>query len=499
MAENQTRAQVILEANTAAFMAQIRSVGIQIQNVFNRVFSTIRLPALLGLGGLVAGTLTMPTTGRTIGEAVQMQRLHAQLDRLNATLVAELAPIRMLVLRILITLLGTLNAGARILSNLMEKIPELGDAFKGLVSIIAIFYAFRILQPYLGIFGRLLLLATKGLAGFIFRILGFRNVFNAFRARGINPFITLSTALTFLFNLLEGPIIRFGNRLTSKLYALFQPGFFGDLAAELFALSNRINLWVARLFLSLRNIQPGSQIPLGKFITYLAVPFVKLGSLLLSIGRVLLIFLDILTAGIVALIGALVPVFGVLGTIALAVAVIVGAISAIYLIVVAFKYIAGALQWLGSVLWAGIVWIGQMLYFAGQVVLMILRSLVMPFLSFIGSLLLSLGKMLLGALGWIFRNLIVAPLAALWRWIQDALGPIFEKISDWFNSLFEQPPFSIQGMSSFGGFTKEELELASPRLPELINIGGTAVNLLDQIRKLLEQQRSAAIKRVSGI
>jgi len=542
MAENQTRAQVILEANTAAFMAQIRSVATQAQGIFNRVFSALRLPALLSVGGLIAGSVALPTTGRTIGEAVQMQRLHSQLDRLQATLVAELAPIRMLVLRILIALLSGLNATARFFSQLIEKFPEIGNFVKGLITIVVIYYAINHLFFLFNLFGNLLNKAVIAISRFIFGLLNIKKALEFLRKHGFNPFEIFSIALSTLFTFLWQKFREWTKALSTFFGRFITLRVFDKALKGLDKAFDKLMDWANYI---------DTRFLLGRmsgFTYFLLRPLIQLGKVITTGSALILTVLDFLASAIVtgaialagvisSFIGALVATFGVWGTIGLVVAVIMGVISAIYLIWVGFDYIVAALKWFGSALWAAAVWLVKMLYFTGAVLFMIfgfigkrflgvlssIRFLnILSFISqifynifafigkilysvfaFIGKILLNvfvfIGKLLLKGLWWVIKNFIIAPIAALGKWMWDTVSSLFNNISDWFSSLFEQPPFTIQGMSSFGGFTKEELELAAPKMPELVTIGTTAINLLDQIRKLIEQQRSAAIKRVSGI
>jgi hypothetical protein len=532
MAENQTKAQVILEANTATFMTQIRSVATQARSIFNRVFSAIRLPGLLSIGGLVAGSVALPTTGRTIGEAVQMQRLHGQLDRLNATLVAELAPIRMLVLKILIALLGGLNATARFFNQLIEKFPELGNFAKGLATIVVMFFALRYTILGLKLFGNRLGKLAWSLASVIFKAVGQTSGYQLLKAKKYNPFAALSLSLRILFSDLVKKIevyrrllgIFFRKNIPIKLN-IFDP------VKDIFKYIDKIFYEFSLAFAGIGN--------LNRFLDALLGPIFLFGRLITTASMFLMTFLNFLisalVSGAVALggiiasfIGGLVAVFGVFGTIALAVAVIMGVISVIYLLVVGFDYIIAALKWFGLMLWNVGAWIVKMLYFIGALIVMIFGFIGKRFLdilasigqifynafafvgkilysvfAFIGKILLNvfifIGKMLLAGLGWVIKNLIIAPIAALGKWVWDTISSLFSNITDWFSSLFETPPFTIQGTGSFGGFSKEELELASPKMPELVTIGTTVVNLLDQIKKLIEQQRSAAVRRVSGV
>jgi hypothetical protein len=517
MAENQTKAQIILEANSAAFMAQIRSIAAQVQGIFSRVFSTLRLPGLLSIGGLVAASVAMPATGRTIGEAVQMQRLHAQLDRLNATLIAELAPVRILILKILIVLLGAINFVARLFSNLINKTPEVGDFIKGLATLAVFALAFRQIPRIAealakGIFTlagglktfRILKRAQIGPFSMFFTSLyyllgGWLNVLHPFMARmrhvlrGFTKFDILGSVITWLKKFDHG-LLRLTNRL--ELYEGFGGPIVNIMLPTLMRFVHLISA-ISRIIVIAVNFLVSGLVTLVPIIGSLIV------SALGALGAFVAALITFLAAEIAAFVAGLVAVFGVLGTIALSVAVIMGVISVIYLLYVAFEYIVAGLKWLGSVIWSLVSWLGQALYLAGSVILMIIGFIgkrLLGLLAYVGSLLLNyVIKPLLNGLWWLVKNFIIAPISALGRWAWDKVSSLLSGISDWFSSLFEEPPFTIQGMSSFGGFSKEELELASPRLPELINIGGTVVNLLDQIKKLLEQQRSAAVKRVSGI
>jgi hypothetical protein len=477
MAENQTKAQVILEANSAAFMAQIRSVAVQAQGIFNRVFSALRLPALLSIGGLVAGALTMPTTGRTIGEAVQMQRLHAQLDRLNATLVAELAPIRVFILRILIVLLGVVNAIARVFSGLMTKFPEIGDFIKGLAILAVVFFGLKNFIAVLSFLRIKLIQAVSHIAGAIFRHLKLQVVFPGGISKLADGLMVLSEALSHLFVAWVTRLGALATRLTAKFNVL------GLIIKLLQAFGSGLQFLVGTLGNSTNKV--------GKFFDRLLSPILNLGRVIVAVVTLIMAVVNFLVSGVISLViaavgwiasaiagvASILGIFGAIATIALGIVAIAGVVL---LAVIFWEQIVNALKFLGSLLWNALLWIGWVLKAIG---------------GFLLNIILVIGKWLLKALYY----LIVVPIAFLGKLAWKAFTSLFEGISDWFKSLFEQPPFTIQGMSSFGGFGKEELELASPRLPELVTIGTTAINLLDQIKKLIEQQRSAAIKRVSGI
>jgi hypothetical protein len=491
MAENQTKAQVILEANTATFMTQIRSVATQARSIFNRVFSAIRLPGLLSIGGLVAGSVALPTTGRTIGEAVQMQRLHGQLDRLNATLVAELAPIRMLILRILIVLLGAVNAVARLFSNLMEKFPEIGNFVKGLIALVVLFFSFKYFIRALNFVIAVLVQFRKeigkgalAVAKFIFKdLLKFPGAFQTLRRHNFSPFKTLSIALSQLFAAWRGKLTNFAQQLTLKLGSYINLRFFGKTIQSFIQAVDKLLHWIGVL-----GTRTGR---LNKFLDYLLTPLLQFAAVLVVLGRIVLVFVSFLMSAVVAgisalgsaiaaFIGGLVGIFGIFGTILLIGAVIVGVISVIYLIIFGFKYIVAVLKSIGSILWNVLSWIAGLFK---SIFVLLFNAL----------------KWIVKGILWALYNLIIVPIAALGKWFWNVFTSLFNNISDWLKSLFEAPPFTIQGTGSFGGFSKEELELASPKMPELVTIGTTVVNLLDQIKKLIEQQRSAAVRRVSGV
>jgi hypothetical protein len=97
----QQEARIVLTADIAAFVAQIKNLARQTAGIFNKALSTIKLPSLVGLGGLVAGSLAAPTVGKSVAEIQNIDRLMKSIDRQKQALLAELAPLRIAVLKII--------------------------------------------------------------------------------------------------------------------------------------------------------------------------------------------------------------------------------------------------------------------------------------------------------------------------------------------------------------------------------------------------------------
>jgi hypothetical protein len=423
-----TKAQVILEANSAVFMAQIRSIASQASSIFNRVFSALRLPGLLSIGGLIAASVAMPATGRTIGEAVQMQRLHAQLDRLNATFIAELAPLRMFVLKILIAILAAMNAAVRFLSNLTEQFPQLGDLAKSIASFailgFALYKGIRIANVILAFLARAIAGTNVGPELGIFR--------------GV---VSLSAILTYILARLSQLLALILIPLF-KLFKITSLGHFFDMVVK--GITGSLE-WV---------------------INWLKNPSTILKGILIGPFMLLADLIGLVTTGIVGLAVGIWKLIAALFEMTFAT---FGATGGIFVFALNLMLLAGVI----ALAVASIAALGYLLWR----ILGAIGTWIVEKLKQLGMLIRDIGL-------WLWDNIISIP---------------FNMLKDWFDSLTAQPAFTIQGTSGFGGFTREELELASPKLPELVTIGTKAIDLLDQIKKLIEQQRSLAIKRVSGV